>query len=301
MKYGFNPKEKTTEAGSKKSRGRPRKKSKTASPVSSPAHVVEHEKDDTRCEQCGLQIPDFEEFYEHINTDHTETCNTCGMAFVHEFYLREHRYLRHGGPRPPLADRPPSPPRRVRSIANLASMHIEEDSDEDDVDALLSPVHSPMSLEPSPAASYRIPKLSKSPAQSSPAVVESSRSSFQCDECLEACATAASLIEHVRRSHYDPSQPCSSSSTPTLNGSALLRHAADTHKQQQQLQTCHLCKEKFPRSRITQHLLQQHPDGKVQQAPAAAHRETSCDLCSRKCRQVNFSSCFKKRVFLLPV
>jgi DNA-directed RNA polymerase subunit RPC12/RpoP len=58
----------------------------------------------------------------------------------------------------------------------------------------------------------------------------------------------------------------------------LLRHADAHSKQAPGEQACHLCGERFARSRITAHLLQQHPDGK------AAQLESSCALCAQKFR-----------------
>jgi len=207
----------------KKKRGRPSKKGQTVLAASSVASSVptvsspSEQRDDTRCEQCGRQIPDFEEFYEHINTDHTEPCVICGMAFLHEFYLREHKYLRHGGPQPSIADRPPSPPpRSCASNATSASPAIDEDDEEsdnedcNDVDRDLGLLGiSRLSVEPRPT--FRIPKLCGKGA-SAPTPTQPSGHQFQCDECLESCASAAALVEHVQERHYDPAWPSSSSS-----------------------------------------------------------------------------------------
>jgi hypothetical protein len=304
-----------TAEGPKKRKGRP-KKSQTvsaAAPSSSPAPVVA-EKDDTMCEQCGKQIPDFEEFFEHINTDHTESCSICFMAFVHDFYLREHKYLRHGCARPPITDRPPSPPPRSRpdrkNSASPAAGDGNSDSEADMDDDLLLPDISPLNPEPPRQSSaYRIPKLNKDPSVPGVLPLE-----FPCDDCCESFSTAAALVKHLQERHYDPTRPGSSSSDrsstagthlrpqalPTSGGKgntcaecgqsfstgdALKAHADSTHfrKEAQSSgarrpeQACHLCGEKFPRDRIGQHLLKSHPDGRapVGGLPPAASAPTA--------------------------
>jgi hypothetical protein len=290
-----------TAEGPKKKKGRP-KKSQTASaaPSSSPAPVVA-EKDDTMCEQCGKQIPDFEEFFEHINTDHTESCSICFMAFVHDFYLREHKYLRHGCARPPITDRPPSPPPRSRPDRGKPASPAgdgDSDSEADMDDDLLLPDISPLNPEPPRQSSaYRIPKLNKDP--SVPGVLPLLE--FPCDDCSESFSTAAALVKHLQERHYDPTRPGSSSSDRSSStASTLLRpqtlvpiggtgntcaecgqsfstvdalkaHADSTHLRKEAQssgarrpeQACHLCGEKFPRDRIGQHLLKSHPDGRA--------------------------------------
>jgi hypothetical protein len=300
-----------TAEGPKKRKGRPKKsQAAPAAPSSSPAPVVS-EKDDTMCEQCGKQIPDFEEFFEHINTDHTESCSICSMAFVHDFYLREHKYLRHGCARPPITDRPPSPPPRSRPDrkypASPAAGDGDSDSEADMDDDLLLPDISPLNPEPPRQSSaYRIPKLSKDPSVPGVLPLE-----FPCDDCCESFSTAAALVKHLKERHYDPTRPGSSSSDRSSSTSGtLLRpqglvptgggkvntcaECGQSSGARRPEQACHLCGEKFARDRILQHLLKSHPDGRAPvgglppaaSAPTAAGRELSCDLCGREFRHV---------------
>lgn len=270
----------------KAKRGRPRTKDQTclanAASSSSPTSSLA-EKDDTKCEQCGKQIPDFEEFCEHINIDHTESCSNCSMAFVHEFYLREHKYSRHGYPRPPIAERPPSPPSRSRGDKGQTVSPPRECDDDannkgDDADggvnndSSLSDI-SPLALVKRLKGSYRIPKLKsgRSVVSVAPSAVASVSKASVCLECRQVFATSEALKQHVD-THYKGSAQSS--------GARLE-------------QACHLCGKKFARDRIAQHLALQHPDGQVPLRPpapvvsaAAPHQAFVCDLCGLELRYV---------------
>jgi hypothetical protein len=233
------------------------------------------------------------------------------MAFVHDFYLREHKYLRHGCARPPITDRPPSPPPRSRPDrkypASPAAGDGDSDSEADMDDDLLLPDISPLNPEPPRQSSaYRIPKLSKDPSVPGVLPLE-----FPCDDCCESFSTAAALVKHLKERHYDPTRPGSSSSDRSSSTSGtLLRpqglvptgggkvntcaECGQSSGARRPEQACHLCGEKFARDRILQHLLKSHPDGRAPvgglppaaSAPTAAGRELSCDLCGREFRHV---------------
>jgi len=315
-----------TSDGAKKSRGRPKKIQPPSDAGLPPAPAVVSEKDDTMCEQCGKQIPDFEEFFEHINTDHTESCSICFMAFVHEFYLREHKYLRHGGARPPISDRPPSPPPRSRlnnEHSDSRAGHSDSDSEEEEMSDDIFPGISQLILEEQRLSpKYRIPKLSKD--RTVPFVPPLA---FPCDDCAESFSTAAGLVNHLQERHYDPSRPSSSSSSNSSSvtlcppaprtskkelpcyecgqsfaTSTALNAHLDTHLRKEgqsggarlQEQACHMCGKRFPRDRIGQHLLKSHPDGRVPVGPPAASAPNTgdsvmtCDLCDREFRHVHW-------------
>jgi hypothetical protein len=231
------------------------------------------------------------------------------MAFVHDFYLREHKYQRHGCAPPPITERPPSPPPRSRPDRGTpASPAGVSDSEADMDDDLPLPDISRLNPEPPRQSSaYRIPKRNKDlSVPSALPLLE-----FPCDDCCESFSTAAALVKHLQERHYDPTRPGSSSSDRSSNttgtllrpqalvptgrkgntcaecgqnfstGDALKAHTDSMHLRKEghssgarrPEQACHLCGERFARDRIGQHLLKSHPDGRAPvggSPPAAA-------------------------------